>query len=150
MNFLAGVAICGLALLTFFQFPGHTWLQQDTQIYTPILQHLRDPGVLDRDLMVQYPHVSFTLYDELTLGLQRATNFDLEHVLGGEQIVCRAIGIWGIYLMATAVGLDLWAALMAACIFSLGAMIAGPSVLTFEYEPTPRAFAVPQIGRAHV
>jgi len=32
---------------------------------------------------------------------------------------------------------------MAACIFSLGAMIAGPSVLTFEYEPTPRAFAVP-------
>jgi len=85
MNFVAGVAICGLALLTFFQFPGHTWLQQDTQIYTPILQHLRDPGVLDRDLMVQYPHVSFTLYDELTLGLQRATNFDLEHVLGGEQ-----------------------------------------------------------------
>jgi len=49
------IAICGLALLTFFQFPGHTWLQQDTQIYTPILEHLRDPSVLDRDLMVQYP-----------------------------------------------------------------------------------------------
>ena len=30
-------AIAALALLTFFQFPGHTWLQQDTQIYAPVL-----------------------------------------------------------------------------------------------------------------
>ena len=30
---LATAALCvALALLTFFQFPGHTWLQQDTQI----------------------------------------------------------------------------------------------------------------------
>ena len=56
-----GAAICAFALLSFFQFPGHTWLQQDTQIYAPILEHLRDPVVLDRDLLVQYPHVSFTL-----------------------------------------------------------------------------------------
>lgn len=139
----AGAAICGLALLTFFQFPGHTWLQQDMQIYAPILEHLRDPGALDRDLVVQYPHVSFTLYDELALGVQRATGLDFKHVLGAEQIVCRALGIWGIFLMATAAGLDTWAALLAASIFSLGAMIAGPSVLTFEYEPTPRALAIP-------
>jgi hypothetical protein len=141
----AGVVICGLALLTYFQFPGHTWLQQDTQIYEPILQHLRDPGALDRDLVVQYPHVSYTLYDEITLGLKRLTGADFQHVLGAEQITCRAFGIWGIYLMATAAGLDLWAALLAASIFSLGAMIAGPSVLTFEYEPTPRAFAIPLV-----
>jgi hypothetical protein len=140
---VAGVAICGLALLTFFQFPGHTWLQQDMQIYAPILEHLRDPGTLDRDLVVQYPHVSFTLYDEVVLGLRRLTGFDFEHLLSAEQIVCRALGIWGVYLMATAGGLDLYAALMATAIFSLGAMIAGPSVLTFEYEPTPRALAVP-------
>jgi hypothetical protein len=138
-----GVAIFLLSLLTFFQFPGHTWLQQDMQIYEPILEHLRDQGTLDRDLVVQYPHVSFTLYDELALGLRRVTGFDFEHVLGAEQIVFRALGIWGIYLMATAAGFDLWAALLAAAIFSLGAMIAGPSVLTFEYEPTPRALAVP-------
>jgi hypothetical protein len=137
------VAICGLALLTFFQFPGHTWLQQDTQIYDPILEHLRDPSTLDRDLVVLYPHVSFTLYDELALGLRRLTGSDFEHVLGAEQILFRAFGIWGVYLMATAAGLDLWAALLSAAIFGLGAMIAGPSVLTFEYEPTPRALAVP-------
>ena len=29
-------ASVALALLTFFQFPGHTWLQQDSQIYVPI------------------------------------------------------------------------------------------------------------------
>ncbi len=139
----ASVAICGLALLTYFQFPGHTWLQQDTQIYAPILEHLRDPGALDRDLVVQYPHVSYTLYDEITVGLERLTGLGFRRVLGGEQIATRALGIWGIYLMATAAGLDLWAALLVASIFSLGAMVAGPSVLTFEYEPTPRAFAIP-------
>jgi hypothetical protein len=140
-----GSAIFGLALLTFFQFPGHTWLQQDTQIYGPILEHLRDPSALDRDLVVEYPHVSFTLYDEVALGLRRVTGLDFEHVLGAEQIVCRAMGIWGVYLIATAAGLDLWAALLAACIFSLGAMIAGPQVLTFEYEPTPRALSIPLV-----
>ncbi len=137
------LAICGLALLTFFEFPGHTWLQQDMQIYAPILEHLRDPIALDRDLIVQYPHVSYTLYDELALGVQRVTGLDFEHVLGGEQIVCRALGIWGVLLLATAAGLDVWASLLVAAIFSLGAMIAGPSVLTFEYEPTPRALAIP-------
>ena len=139
------LAIAGLALLTFFQFPGHTWLQQDTQIYQPILEHLRDPGTLDRDLVVQYPHVSFTLYDELALGVQRVTGLDFKHVLAAEQIVCRALGIWGIYLIATAAGLDLWASLLIASIFSLGATIAGPSVLTFEYEPIPRGLAIPLI-----
>ena len=44
MKPLATAAVCvALALLTFFQFPGHTWLQQDSQIYVPILEHLRDP-----------------------------------------------------------------------------------------------------------
>ena len=138
-------AIIGLALLTFFRFPGHTWLQQDTQIYVPILEHLRDTATLDRDLVVQYPHVSFTLYDEIALSIRKVTGLNFEVILGAQQIVFRAFGIWGVYLLATAAGLDLWAALMVAALFSLGAMIAGPSVLTFEYEPTPRAFAVPLV-----
>src|SRR5258708_5733992 len=66
-----GAAICALTLLSYFQFPGHTYLQADTQIYIPILEHLWDPGVLAKDLLVQKPHVSFTLYDEVTLGLRR-------------------------------------------------------------------------------
>lgn len=140
---MVGAAICGLALLNFFEFPGHTWLQQDTQIYAPILEHLSKPGTLDSDLIVQYPHVSFTLYDELAIGARHATGLDFERILGAGQILCRAFGIWGVYLIATAAGLDVWASLLVAAIFSLGAMIAGPSVLTFEYEPTPRALAIP-------
>ena len=62
-------ASVALALLTFFQFPGHTWLQQDSQIYVPILEHQRDPAVLRNDILVQHPNVAFTLYDETALAL---------------------------------------------------------------------------------
>ena len=60
-----------------------------------------------------------------------------------QQIVTRALGIWGLLLMGEALSLAFAPALLVAAICSLGALIPGPAVLTFEYEPTPRAFAVP-------
>jgi hypothetical protein len=136
-------AIAALALLSFYQFPGHTWLQQDSQIYVPILEHLRDPTVLANDILVERPHVTFTLYDEIALSLRRLTGLPFHYILGAEQLVTRGLGIWGCYLLATAAGLDAVAALVVAAIFSLGAMIVGPQVMIFELEPTPRAFALP-------
>jgi hypothetical protein len=136
-------ASVALALLTFFQFPGHTWLQQDSQIYVPILEHLRDPGVLRNDILVQHPHVAFTLYDEAALALNTVSGAGFREVLAAQQIATRALGIWGLLLMAESLGLAFAPALMVAAICSLGALIPGPAVLTFEYEPTPRAFAVP-------
>jgi hypothetical protein len=47
--------------------------------------------------------------------------------------------------MAESMGLGLSPALLVAAICSLGAAITGPQVLTTEYEPTPRAFAVPLV-----
>jgi len=135
--------ILALTALTWFEFPGHTWLQQDTQIYVPILEHLRDPAVLRRDMLVARPHVSFTLYDETARGLARVTGLGFREVLEGEQIVTRALGIWGLYLMAAALGLSAPAAMLVAAAISLGATIAGPAVLSFELEPDPRGFAVP-------
>jgi len=132
-----------LALLTFFQFPGHTWLQQDSQIYAPVLEHLRDPSVLRNDMLVQQPLVAYTLYDEAALALRGLTGLGFREVLAFEQVVARALGIWGLYLMAEALGLSLGPALLVSAICSLGATIAGPTVLSIEYEPTPRAFAVP-------
>ena len=41
-----GAAILAITLLNYFQFPGHSWLQSDTQIYLPILEHIWDPDVL--------------------------------------------------------------------------------------------------------
>jgi hypothetical protein len=137
------LAAVGLSLLTFFQFPGHTWLQQDTQIYVPILEHLHDRSVLRNDILAQQPHVAFTLYDEIARALEAVTGRSFHDVLLAQQIAARALGIWGLYLIATALGLRAYLALAVACVCSLGAVIAGPTVLTFEYEPTPRAFAVP-------
>ena len=136
-------ASVALALLTFFQFPGHTWLQQDSQIYVPILEHLRDPAVLRNDILVQHPHVAFTLYDETALALRTVSGAGFREVLAAQQIATRALGIWGLLLMGEALGLAFAPALLVAAICSLGALIPGPAVLTFEYEPTPRAFAVP-------
>lgn len=142
-HFATAAASVALALLTFFQFPGHTWLQQDTQIYVPILEHLRDPSVLRNDILVQHPHVAFTLYDEAAIALRSLTGLGFREVLAFQQVATRAAGIWGLILMAEAMGLGLGSAILVAAICSLGAMITGPQVLTTEYEPTPRAFAVP-------
>ena len=98
-------AVAALALLSFFQFPGHTWLQQDTQIYAPILEHQRDPALLRNELLAQYPHDGFTLYDEIAIALRRITGLGFREVLQFQQIVTRALGIWGLLLLAEAFGL---------------------------------------------
>ena len=141
---LATAAVClGLALLSFFQFPGHTWLQQDTQIYVPILEHERDPAVLRNDILVQRSHVAYTLYDEIAIALRGVSGAGFREVLAAQQIATRALGIWGLLLLAETLGLGWLPAVAAAAICALGARIPGPEVLTFEYEPSPRAFAVP-------
>jgi len=153
-------ACLALALLTFFRFPGHTWLQQDTQIYIPILERIENPSALRNDMVTARPNVAYTLYDEAALALRAVTRLDFRRVLELEQIAARAFGVWGLYLCALcllrrgagcqpampassqAFLPDLMALFLAA-ICSLGAVVAGPSVLTVEYEPIPRAFTLP-------
>ena len=136
-------ACLALALVTFFQFPGHTWLQQDTQIYAPILEHQWDPAALRKDLLSQQPQVAFTLYDEAARGLRVVSGMDFRVVLEIQQVLARALGIWGLYLMALAAGSR--RPFLVAMICALGATIIGPQVLTFEYEPSPRAIAIPLV-----
>ncbi len=138
-----GAAIALLTLLSFFQFPGHTWLQSDTQIYLPIIEHIRDSSVFARDMLAQHPHVSFTIYDEVAIALTRLTGLSFHTVLAAQQIFFRALGIAGVVLIATALGFSRRMALLVAAVFSLGATIGGPAVLTFEYEPVPRGYAIP-------
>ena len=134
-------ALLLIAVLT-FSFPGHTWLQSDTQVYGPILDHQYDPSLFTRELIVQHPHVSYTLYDEAVLALRKATGLGMFAVLKGQQAVWRFGQVTGFYLLAAAAGLSAPAAVLAAAALSLGATILGPSVLTIEYEPVPRGFAV--------
>ena len=55
------LGILAVTLLTFFFFPGHTYLQSDTQIYIPLMERLWDPSLLGRDLMASRPHLAYTL-----------------------------------------------------------------------------------------
>ncbi|MGH9647916.1 MAG: DUF6798 domain-containing protein, partial [Bryobacteraceae bacterium] len=57
-------------------------------------------------------------------------------------LVYRSLQVLGIYLLATSLPLSRWMALLVAAISSLGATISGPAVLTMEYEPVPRGYAV--------
>ncbi len=52
-----GAAIIALTFLSYFQFPGHTYLGSDTQIYVPMLEHIWDPSALTRDLVATKPHL---------------------------------------------------------------------------------------------
>jgi hypothetical protein len=143
VNWRTGAASLAIALLSFFVFPGHTYLQEDTQIYVPILEHLRDPNVLRNDILVQQHHVAFTLYDETARLLRAATGLGFREVLTAQQVATRALGVWGLLLIGQS--LEMATPWLLPLICMLGATISGPAVLTVEYEPTPRAFALPLV-----
>src|SRR5215470_8468194 len=101
MKRLATPLFCAaLALFSYFVIPGHTWLQQDSQIYVPILEHQHDSTVLHNDILVQRSHVAFTLYDEIAVALRAVTGLGFRDILAVEQIATRALGIWGLMMLA--------------------------------------------------
>jgi hypothetical protein len=131
-----------MALAGFFFVPGHTYLQSDTQIYIPIFERIEHPDLYPRDFLLSTAHIGLTIYDETAIGLRRLTGGTFESVLEVEQLVFRALGLWGVFLIATSIGLGDAAALLVAACYGLGAAIVGPAVLSVEYEPVPRGFAV--------
>jgi hypothetical protein len=131
-----------LAIAGFWFVPGRTWLQSDTQIYAPMFDRISDPSLYEKDIMVQRQHVSLTLYDEVARFGHQATGLDYEYVLGAVQLATRFAGLYGLYLIGTALGLNELAALLIPAFIGIGTFIAGPAVLTFEYEPVPRGYAV--------
>jgi hypothetical protein len=145
MPFLRALFVClGIGLFTwlgFNYFPGHTYLQSDTQIYVPMIERLDSPGFLARDIVATRPHISFTIYDEATLAIHRVLKFDFEKALVLQQLLYRAAAMLGVYLIAIAAGaLPAYAFLVSAFV-NLGASLLGPAVLLVEYEPVPRGFA---------
>ena len=139
------VFVVVLTALTYFVFPGHTYLQQDTQIYVPMLEKLDDPSLFAHELLTSRPHLAWTLYDEIALALRKVTGLEWEPILAGQQLLFRAFGIWGVFLIGTSLGFTRRLSMFITALFSLGAMIVGPQVLTIEYEPVPRGFALPMV-----
>lgn len=142
---LLAAAILLITTLGYVLFPGHTWLQQDTQIYVPIFEHLENPSVLAHDPVATHPHVAFTIYDELVLTARRLTGASIHTIMTADQLVFRLFGILGVFLIATSMGLSRRLALLVAAIYALGATVLGPAVLTVEYEPKPRGAALGMI-----
>lgn len=140
------IVAIGLGLLTWLgyaYFPGHTYLQQDTQIWIPVMEHLHDPSVLSKELIVTGAHVRLTLFDDVALWVRRATGLEFEPLLIGLQLLFRWGGLLGVYLLARALRISVAASLLAAALFGMGLTAAGPAVLSVEYEPVPRGFAFP-------
>lgn len=139
---LWGAGVVLITLLGFFLFPGHTYLQSDTQIYIPMLERLNNPALFTRDIVALRPHLALTIYDETAVALKRITHFDFQVLLTAEQLLFRALAVWGLILIALRPGLTAMQSFFVAAIVSLGATIGGPAVLMIEYEPVPRGFAI--------
>lgn len=135
------VAILALTLFGYFVLPGHTYLQSDTQIYVPVIEWLSDPSLYRNELIRRGAHVSLTVYDEMARAIRYLTG-SLESALTLQQLLFRACGIWGIYLLARSCVLSRRMAILVAALCSLGVTVIGPAVLTVEYEPVPRGFAL--------
>jgi hypothetical protein len=129
-----------ITLLGYWLFPGHTYLQSDTQIYIPMLERLHDPALFPSDIVALRPHLMFTVYDEAALLFRRFAGF--ESILTAQQLVFRALAVCGLMMMALSLGLSATQSFFVAAVVSLGATIVGPAVLTIEYEPVPRGFAI--------
>ena len=66
----------GILAITCFEFvyyPGHTYLAGESQNLVAMMERLRTPGFLSRDLVATNPNLTYTIYDETTLFLCRVT-----------------------------------------------------------------------------
>ncbi len=133
-----------LATLTWANYqvwPGHSYAEGETQTYVPMLERLDTPGYLTRDLVATHPTLTYTIYDELTLFLHEAIHWDFRKALAIQQVVCRAAGILGVYLIAASAGVGPWWSLLLSALVNLGTLLPGIDVMLVEREPVPRAFA---------
>ena len=138
------ISLLALVLATalgYLYFPGHHYLQQDTQIWLPVLAHAQDPSLFRQELIVTGAHIRLTIFDDVTLGLVRLLGISIETALAAQQLLFRFLALCGVWLLARATGLSQIASVLAAAICGMGATIIGPAVLTVEYEPVPRGFA---------
>lgn len=135
------IALAALTWADYQIWPGHSYTEGETQIYLPMLERLDMPGFLTRDLVATHPTLTYTIYDEVTLFLHEAVHWNFQKALAAQQIVCRAAGIVGVYLIAASAGVGALWALVISALVNLGAFLPGIDVMLLEREPIPRAFA---------
>ena len=135
----------GLILATWFSFslyPGSTFCEEDTQIYLPILERMLNPSLLRQDLITQYPHTQFTLYDELIVFVARDSGLSLKTVMVNFQFLFRFLFALGFFLIGKGMKFSDGISTALAGLMLLGGNVPGPSINVVELEPIPRMMAL--------
>src|SRR4051794_31428551 len=128
------LTIAAITFLEFHLFPGHSYLQGDSQIFVAMIERLGAPAFLSRDFLATPPHLVFTGYDEITLFLHRISHQDFQSVLAWQQLTCRAAAILGVFLLASSTGIKDFPALLITALVNIGATLPGASVSVTELE----------------
>ena len=140
--------LLGLLVVTWFEFevyPGHSYLQSETQLLVPMLERLDTPGFLSRDLVATNPTFSYTIYDEMTQSLHAGAKLTLEQALRDQQVLFRFAAVLGVFLIARALKVMPAAALLLSGSVNAITYLAAPNAFVTNPEATPVAFAVPLV-----
>jgi hypothetical protein len=132
-------AVVLLTALGSLVFPGHTYLQSDTQIYVPMMERIYNPVLFLDDPMMTRPHLALTAYDEIAIALRNYAGLDFEAGLKLQQLLFRACAAAGLLLIAMRLGLTLPGAFFVAAVVTLNSASLGIGIT--ELDPIPRAFA---------
>jgi len=126
--------------LGFFVFPGHTYLQADTQIYVPMMERIYNPALFYDDPMITHSHLELTAYDEIAVALRNYAGLDFESGLKLLQVLFRACAAAGLLLIGLRLGLAPAGTFFVAAIVILNADGLGIGIK--EPEPVARSFAL--------
>jgi hypothetical protein len=129
-------------LLGLLYYPGIQYLTSDTQIYTPLIEHSRDPSLLARDPLVFHPHLGLSLYDESVNAIRWLTGCDIYPALLAHQVVFRLLQLLAAYFLALGFGVGRWHSLWIATVVQATGFVSGPSVMVVEYDAVPRGYTL--------
>ncbi len=136
--------LLGLLAVTWFEFqvyPGHSYLQGETQLLVPMLERLDAPGFLSRDLVASNPPFAFTAYDEITQALHSEARWTFQNALQWQQLLFRLAAVIGVFLLARSLRVSAWAAVLLSAVVNAVTHLAAPEAFVTSPEPTPFAFS---------
>ena len=136
------LGICAITYLEFSFYPGHTFLEGETQPLVAMMERLQSPGFLSRDLAAINPNLTYTIYDEVTLFLCRVTTHNFQWALAAQQIAFRFAGVLGVLLLCLAADIRRLAAVAVTALASAGIVLPGIHLSLTDPEPVPFAFAL--------
>ena len=137
--------LLALLVVTWFEFqiyPGHTYLQGETQLLVPMLERLDAPGFLSRDLVASNPTFAYTIYDEITQLLHAEGRLSFEQALLRQQIFFRFAAIVGIFLCARALKVAPLLSVILSGAVNCITQLTAPFAFVTNPEPTPASFAL--------